>query len=84
MYSKLRTLNRVRLNWWFGIKFQFSDHEDIKVILEEPKYEKDSDNLKMSDGKLLEWKFNLNASEKKEVPFRFAIERPEGTIIQGL
>jgi uncharacterized protein (TIGR02231 family) len=61
-----------------------SDHEDIKVILEEPKYEKDSDNLKMSDGKLLEWKFNLNASEKKEVPFRFAIERPEGTIIQGL
>jgi len=61
-----------------------SDHEDIKVILEEPKYEKDSENLKMSDGKLLEWRFNLKADEKKEVPFRFAIERPEGTIIQGL
>lgn len=61
-----------------------SDHEDIKVVLEEPKYEKDSENLKMSDGKLLEWRFNLKADEKKDVPFRFAIERPEGTIIQGL
>jgi len=61
-----------------------SDHEDIKVILEEPKYEKDSENLKMSDGKLLEWRFNLKPDEKKDVPFRFAIERPEGTLIQGL
>ena len=61
-----------------------SDHEDIKVVLEEPKYEKDSENLKMSDGKLLEWRFNLKPDEKKDVPFRFAIERPEGTIIQGL
>ncbi len=62
----------------------FSDHEDIKVVLEEPKYEKDSENLKMSDGKLLEWRFNLKPDEKKDVPFRFAIERPEGTLIQGL
>jgi uncharacterized protein (TIGR02231 family) len=62
----------------------FSDHEDIKVVLEEPKYEKDSENLKMSDGKLLEWRFNLKPDEKKDVPFRFVIERPEGTIIQGL
>jgi uncharacterized protein (TIGR02231 family) len=62
----------------------FSDHEDIKVVLEEPKYEKDSENLKMSDGKLLEWRFNLKPDEKKDAPFRFAIERPEGTIIQGL
>ncbi len=61
-----------------------SDHEDIKVVLEEPKYEKDSENLKMSDGKLLEWRFNLKPDEKKDVPFRFAIERPEGTLIQGL
>jgi uncharacterized protein (TIGR02231 family) len=61
-----------------------SDHEDIKVVLEEPKYEKDSENLKMSDGKLLEWRFNLKPDEKKEVPFRFVIERPEGTIVQGL
>ena len=62
----------------------FSDHEDIKVVLEEPKYEKDSENLKMSDGKSLEWRFNLKPDEKKDVPFRFAIERPEGTLIQGL
>ncbi len=61
-----------------------SDHEDIKVVLEEPKYEKDSENLKMSDGKSLQWRFNLKPDEKKEVPFRFAIERPEGTLIQGL
>ena len=61
-----------------------SDHEDIKVVLEEPKYEKDSENLKMSDGKLLEWRFNLKADEKKDVPSRFPIERPGGTIIQGL
>lgn len=62
----------------------FSDHEDIKVVLEEPKYEKDSENLKMSDGKSLEWRFNLKPDEKKDMPFRFAIERPEGTLIQGL
>ncbi len=61
-----------------------SDHEDIKVVLEEPKFEKDSENLKMSDGKSLQWRFNLKPDEKKEVPFRFAIERPEGTLIQGL
>ena len=61
-----------------------SDHEDIKVVLEEPKHEKDSENLKMSDGKSLEWRFNLKPDEKKDVPFRFAIERPEGTLIQGL
>lgn len=60
-----------------------SDHEDIKVILEEPKYDKDSENLKMSDGKLIEWRFELKPGEKKEVPFRFVIERPEGTIIQA-
>jgi uncharacterized protein (TIGR02231 family) len=75
-------LTAIELVVWDQIPI--SDHEDIKVVLEEPKYEKDSENLKMSDGKLLEWRFNLKPDEKKEAPFRFVIERPEGTIVQGL
>ena len=74
--------NAIELVVWDQIPI--SDHEDIKVVLEEPKFEKDSENLKMSDGKSLQWRFNLKPDEKKEVPFRFAIERPEGTLIQGL
>ncbi len=60
-----------------------SNHEEIKVILEEPKYSKDSDTFKMTEQKFVEWRLSLQPSEKREVPFRFTIERPEGFPIVG-
>ena len=61
-----------------------TDHEDIKVVLEEPAYSKDSETLKMNESKFLEWRLSLKGGEKKDVPFRFAVERPEGMDITGL
>ena len=59
------------------------DHEDIKVVLEEPKFEKDSESFKMNESKLVEWRHALKGGEKRDVPFRFAIERPEDMQVVG-
>jgi uncharacterized protein (TIGR02231 family) len=59
------------------------DHEDIKVVLEEPKYEKDSTSFKMNETKYVEWRHAVKAGEKRDVPFRFAIERPEDMQVIG-
>ncbi len=59
------------------------DHEDIKVVLEEPKYEKDSTSFKMTETKYVEWRHAVKAGEKLDVPFRFAIERPEDMQVVG-
>lgn len=59
------------------------DHEDIKVVLEEPKYEKDSTSFKMTETKYVEWRHAVKAGEKRDVPFRFAIERPEDMQVIG-
>jgi hypothetical protein len=61
-----------------------SNHEDIKVVLEEPRYEKDTDDLKMNESKFLEWRLPLKAGAKQDLPFRFAVERPEDVQVQGL
>ena len=61
-----------------------SNHEDIKVVFEEPRYEKDTDNLKMNESKFLEWRLPLKASAKQDLPFRFAVERPEDVQVIGL
>ncbi len=61
-----------------------ADHEDIKVVLEEPAYAKDTDGLKMNESKFLEWRLPLKAGEKKDVPFRFAVEHPEDMPVAGL
>lgn len=61
-----------------------ADHEDIKVVIEEPAYAKDTDGLKMNESKFLEWRLPLKAGEKKDVPFRFAVEHPEGMPVAGL
>lgn len=61
-----------------------SNHEAIKVVLEEPRYEKDTDDLKMNESKFLEWRFPLKAGAKQDVPFRFAVERPEDVQVVGL
>jgi uncharacterized protein (TIGR02231 family) len=59
------------------------DHEDIKVVLEEPKYEKDSESFKMTETKFVEWRHAVKAGEKRDVPFRFAIERPADMQVIG-
>lgn len=59
-----------------------SNHEDIKVVLEEPKYEKESESLKMNEQHQLEWHQPLKAGEKRELPFRFAVERPEDVVLE--
>ncbi|MEY4798205.1 MAG: hypothetical protein RI978_506, partial [Verrucomicrobiota bacterium] len=59
------------------------DHEDIKVVLEEPKYEKDSESFKMNETKYVEWRHAVKAGEKLDVPYRFAIERPEDMQVVG-
>lgn len=59
------------------------DHEDIKVVLEEPKYEKDSTSFKMTETKYVEWRHAVKAGEKRDVPYRFAIERPEDMQVIG-
>jgi len=61
-----------------------SNHEDIKVSLEEPKVSKDNPDLKMDDQKRLEWRLDLKAGEKRDVPFRFTVERPEDMVVEGL
>ena len=55
-----------------------SNHEEIKVVFEEPKYEKDTDGFKVDQSKFVEWNLTLKPSTKQDVPFRFAIERPDG------
>lgn len=59
------------------------DHEDIKVVLEEPKYEKESTSFKMTETKYVEWRHAVKAGEKLDVPYRFAIERPEDMQVLG-
>ena len=61
-----------------------SNHEDIKVTLEEPKLSKDNPDLKMDEQKRLEWRLDLKAGEKRDVPFRFTVERPEDLMVEGL
>jgi uncharacterized protein (TIGR02231 family) len=59
------------------------DHEDIKVVLEEPKYEKDSESFKINESKYVEWRHAVKAGEKLDVPYRFAIERPADMQVVG-
>ena len=61
-----------------------SNHEDIKVTLEEPKVSKDNPDLKMDEQKRLEWRLDLKPGEKRDVPFRFTVERPEDLMVIGL
>ena len=60
-----------------------SNHEEIKVVYEEPKYEKDTDGFKVDQSKFVEWNLTLKPSTKQDVPFRFAIERPDGFPMVG-
>lgn len=61
-----------------------SNHEDIKVTLEEPRLSKDNPDLKQDEQKRLEWRLELKPGEKRDVPFRFTVERPEDLVVEGL
>lgn len=66
-----------------GDQLPLSNHDAIKVVLEEPRYEKDTDALKLNEQKFLEWRLRLGAGDKLDLPFRFAVERPEDVIVVG-
>ena len=53
-----------------------STHEKIKVVLTEPKDET-APGFKVRDDKTVEWTLRLAPGEKRDLPFRFAVERPE-------
>ncbi len=61
-----------------------SNHEAIKVGLEQPEYKKDTADLRMDDQKRLEWRVDLKPGEKRDLPFRFTVERPEDLMVEGL
>jgi len=61
-----------------------SNHEAIKVVLEQPEYKRDSADLRMDDQKRLEWRVDLKPGEKRDLPFRFTVERPEDVVVEGL
>lgn len=61
-----------------------SQHEDIKIDLIEPIYEKDTDNLKLNKNKFLEWFFRLKPAEEIKIPLQFSVEYPQNKFIEGL
>ena len=66
-----------------GDQLPLSNHDAIKVVLEEPRYEKDTEALKLNEQTFLEWRLRLGAGDKLDLPFRFAVERPEDVIVVG-
>ncbi len=61
-----------------------SNHEDIKVALDAPELRADDPNLKVDESKRLEWRLDLKAGEKRDLPFRFTVSRPEDVVVVGL
>ncbi len=61
-----------------------SNHEDIKVTLDAPELRGDNPDLKVDEFKRLEWRVDLKAGEKRDLPFRFTVARPEDVVVQGL
>ena len=53
-----------------------STHEEIKVVMIEPKEAKDP-SFKVEDDKKVAWTLRLAPGEKRDLPFRFAVDRPE-------
>ena len=61
-----------------------SGNEHILVTLIEPKYDKNTDLLKMDSHKNMEWFFKPKAGEKIEIPFKFSVDYPKDSRIIGL
>ena len=56
-----------------------STDQKIVVKLIDPKYVKDTDNLKKNNQDFLEWLFTLKPQEAKTIGFSFSVEYPTGT-----
>jgi uncharacterized protein (TIGR02231 family) len=61
-----------------------SENKDIVVTVINPKYEKNTDTLKMNEHKFLEWFFKPKPGEKIELPFSFSVEHPRNMNVTGL
>ena len=61
-----------------------ANHEDIKVTLNAPELKANDPDLKIDELKRLEWRIDLKAGEKRDVPFRFTVARPENLTVVGL
>jgi len=80
---KVTNGKRAEIDLAVADQLPMSNHDAIKVVLEEPRYEKDTDALKLTEQKFLEWRLRLGAGDKLDVPFRFAVERPEDVVVVG-
>ncbi len=61
-----------------------SNHEEIKVTLDAPELRADNPDLKVDEVRRLEWRLDLKAGEKRDLPFRFTVSRPEDVVVVGL
>ncbi len=61
-----------------------SQNEKIKIKLIEPDYKEDTEILKISEHKYIEWFFEPKPGEKILIPFKYSVEYPIGTQIKGL
>ncbi len=61
-----------------------SQNEKIKVKLIEPEYKEDTEILKINEHKYVEWFFQPKPGEMIKIPFKYSVEYPSGTNIQGL
>ncbi|MCD4818264.1 MAG: mucoidy inhibitor MuiA family protein [Candidatus Cloacimonetes bacterium] len=58
-----------------------SSNKEIKIELIEPEYEKDSNELKITKEKFLEWHYVIKPAEKITIPLKFSIEYPKNKFI---
>ncbi len=61
-----------------------SQNEKIKVKLIEPAYKEDTKILKINEHKFIEWLFEPKPGEEIPIPFKYSVEYPIGTQIEGL
>ena len=61
-----------------------SGSEEIKVELIEPQMERELFFTEKNGMNSLEWYYKLKAGESVKIPFKFAVEFPNGKNISGL
>lgn len=61
-----------------------SGNEDIVVELVEPKYSKDTEDVKIDEAKLIQWFRKVEPGDTWEIPFHFRVEAPKDMNIAGL
>ncbi|MCD4817835.1 MAG: mucoidy inhibitor MuiA family protein [Candidatus Cloacimonetes bacterium] len=61
-----------------------SSNKEIKIELIEPEYEKDSNKLKITKEKYLEWHYIIKPAEEITIPLKFSVEYQKNKFIEGL